>query len=107
MKQGHEKTFRSNGLCRVRVIKELTDEKMEALGITMGDAMMLLDVLHAEAQPQPAAGATGEGRSATVRRRPEMGPFPKCGATRYPDWRVGCLQGGAGTACGTRGGSTG
>jgi hypothetical protein len=43
----HEKTLRANGLCRVRCVQRLTEEKLEALGISMGDAMVLLDVLHA------------------------------------------------------------
>jgi hypothetical protein len=32
----HEKTLRANGLCRVRCVQRLTEEKLEALGISMG-----------------------------------------------------------------------
>ena len=54
---GHEETLFTNGLCRVRVIRKLTDVKLESLGISMGDVMMILDVLHAKQPPgQPAAG---------------------------------------------------
>ena len=31
----HEKTLRANGLCRVRCVQRLTEEKLEALGISM------------------------------------------------------------------------
>ena len=84
VKLEHEETFRANGLCRVRVIRKLTDDKLEALGISMGDAMVLPDVLHAEAA-QPDAGAQAEQAPMRAPRRPEMRPFPKCGAMRYPD----------------------
>ena len=47
-KVGHEETLRSNGLCRVRCIKRLTGERLEDLGISMGDAMMVLDVVQTD-----------------------------------------------------------
>ena len=81
----HEKALRANGLCRVRCIKRLTEKKLEDLGINMGDAMMVLDVLQADEEPQPTPGAAGEVRSAIKPRRPEMRPFPKCGMMQYPD----------------------
>ena len=81
----HEKTLRANGLCRVRCVQRLTEEKLEALGISMGDAMMLLDVLHAAAPPTPTAGAPAERVANVTPKRPSMRPFPKCGPTRYPD----------------------
>ena len=81
----HEKTLRANGLCRVRCVQRLTEEKLEALGISMGDAMVLLDVLHAAAPPTPTAGAPAERVANVTPKRPSMRPFPKCGPTRYPD----------------------
>ena len=35
----HETTLRANGLCRVRCVQRLIENKLEALGISMGDAM--------------------------------------------------------------------
>ena len=66
-------------------MQRLTEEKLEALGISMGDAMMLLDVLHAAAAPAPPAGAPAERDAKVTPKRPSMRPFPKCGPTRYPD----------------------
>jgi len=77
----HEKTLRANGLCRVRCVQRLTEEKLEALGISMGDAMVLLDVLHAAAPPTPTAGAPAERVANVTPKRPSMRPFPKCGPT--------------------------
>ena len=76
-------------MCRVHCIKRLTKKKLKDLGINMGDAMMILDVLQADAEPlanSGPAGAAGEtraaGESKAQPRRPEMRemrPFPKCG----------------------------
>ena len=87
----HEKALRANGLCRVRCIKRLTQKMLEDLGISMGDAMMILDVLQDDSPSTDPQGAAGEPHSVNKPRRPEMRPFPKCGATRYPDlegWSV-------------------
>jgi hypothetical protein len=81
----HEKTLRANGLCRVSCVQRLREDKLEALGISMGDAMMLLEVLHAAEEPAPPAGAPAEPAAQLVPRRPTMRPFPKCGPTRYLD----------------------
>ena len=85
MEKEHEKTLHANGLCRVRCVQRLTEGKLEALGISMGDAMVLLDVLHAAAPPTPTAGAPAERVANVTPKRPSMRPFPKCGPTRYPD----------------------
>ena len=82
MKLEHEKTLRANGLCRVRRLQE---DKLEALDISMGDAMMLLEVLHAAEEPAPPAGAPAERNAQVATKRPSMRPFPKCGPTSYPD----------------------
>ena len=67
-------------------IRKLTDDKLEALGPSAwGGAVVLRDVLHAEAAPGPTPGAPAEQAHARAPRRPEMMPFPKCGPTRYPD----------------------
>ena len=81
----HETTLRTNGLCRVRCIQRLTEYKLEALGVSMGDAMMLLEVLHADATPGSPASAPAERTARVAPMRPSMRPFPKCGPTRYPD----------------------
>ena len=36
VKLEHEKTLRANGLCRVRSMQKLREEKLEVLGIYMG-----------------------------------------------------------------------
>ena len=84
-KAEHEKTLRAGGLCRVRCTKRLTEGELENLGISMGDGMMILDVLQTNEEPEPALGAAGEVRSATKPRRPEMLPFPKCGMAHDDD----------------------
>ena len=81
----HETTLRANGLCWVRCIQRLTEDKLEALGVSMGDAMMLLEVLHADATPGLPAGAPAERTAQVAPKRPSMRPFTKCGPTRYPD----------------------
>ena len=81
----HEKTLRANGLCRVRCVQKLREEKLEALGISMGDAMMLLGVLHTDVVPALPAGAPAERNAQVATKRPTMRPFPRCGPTRYPD----------------------
>ena len=84
VKQEHHKTLKANGLCRVRCIRKLTEEKLQQLGVSMGDSMVILEVLHAEETPD--AGAAAEGGAPTrVEKRPGMRPFPKCGPTKYPD----------------------
>ena len=88
VKLEHEKTLKANDLCRVRVIRRLTDAKLGALGIIMGDAMMLLDVLHAETAPSNL-GVPAEHAPMRAPRRPEMRPFPNCRPTRYPDLGAG------------------
>ena len=81
----HEDVLRANGLCRVRVLRRLTEEKLESLGVSMGDSMMLVEALQAE-EPAPVAFVAAPAEAATrPLRRPEMRPFPKCGATRCPD----------------------
>ena len=69
----------------MRCAQKLTEDKLEALGISIGDAMMLLDVLHAAAAPAPIAGAPAERAANITPKRPSMRPFPKCGPTRYPN----------------------
>ena len=83
----HEDTLRANGLCRVRVLRKLTEAKLEALGLSMGDAMMLVEALQEEkgAPAELLAGAAMVAAGAPQARRPEMRPFPKCGPTRYPE----------------------
>ena len=84
VKQEHHKTLKANGLCRVRCIRKLTEEKLQHLGVSMGDSMIILEMLHAEETPD--AGAAAEGGAPTrVEKRPGMRPFPKCGPTKYPD----------------------
>ena len=84
VKQEHHKTLKANGLCRVRCIRKLTEEKLQQLGVSMGDSMIILEMLHAEETPD--AGAAAEGGAPTrVEKRPGMRPFPKCGPTKYPD----------------------
>ena len=75
----------ANGLCRVRCILKLTEEKLQQLGISMGDSMIILELLHAGGA-LGAAGAGAEGEAPKqVATRPAMRPFPKCGSTKYPD----------------------
>ena len=52
--QRHEDVLRANGLCRVRLLRRLTEEKLETLGLIMGDAMLLVEALRAE-EPHPTA----------------------------------------------------
>ena len=85
MEQGHEKTLTANGLCRVRVIRKLTEEKLQLCGVSMGDAMIILELLHAQETPQVAGAAAEGGAPKHVEKTPGMRPFPKCGPTRYPD----------------------
>ena len=85
MGKGHEGTLRADGLCRVRCVQRLTEEELEALGISMGDAMVPLDVLHTAAPPTPTAGAPAERVANVTPKRPSMRPFPKCGPIMYPD----------------------
>jgi hypothetical protein len=66
-------------------VQKLRGEKLDALGIIMGDALMLLDVLHADVVPTPSAGAPTERNAQVATKRPTMRPFPRCGPTRYPD----------------------
>ena len=47
--------------------------------------MVPLDVPHADATPGSPAGALAEQTAQVAPKRPSMGPFPKCGPTRYPD----------------------
>ena len=74
-----EETLRANGLCRVRCIRRLADEKLhvEDLGVSMGDGILLLDVLHTEQAPA-SAGAPAEQRQEPAASRPVTRPFPKC-----------------------------
>ena len=44
MEKEHETTLRANGLCRVRYVQRLTEDKLEALGVSMEDAMILVDM---------------------------------------------------------------
>ena len=83
--QKHEDVLRANGLCRIRVLRRLTEEKLEQLGVTMGDAMLLVEALQAtELAPVGMVAAPAEA-AAPRARRPEMRPFPKCGTTGYPE----------------------
>ena len=85
VKQEHHKTMRANGLCRVRCIRRLTEEKLQQLRVGMGDAMIMLELLHAEETPG-VAGAGAEGEAPRhVEKGPGMRPFLKCGPIRYPD----------------------
>ena len=59
-KAEHETALRTNGLCRVRCIRGLTEDVLEDLGISVGGAMMVLDVLQGDS---PSIGAAGEPRS--------------------------------------------
>ena len=85
VKQEHHKTMRANGLCRVHCIRRLTEEKLQQLGVSMGDSMLILEVLHAEETPEVAGAAAEGGAPRHVEKRPGMRPFPKCGPTKYPD----------------------
>ena len=81
----HEDVLRVNGLCRVRVLRKLSEQKLESLGVSMGDAMMLVEALQAE-EPAPIALVAAPAEAAAPRaRRPEMRPFPKSGPTGYPE----------------------
>ena len=82
----HEGVLRANGLCRVRVLRKLTEAKLESLGTSMGDAMMPVEALQEEkAAPAEAAPLLAVVTAAPRDRRPEMRSFPKCGPTRYPE----------------------
>ena len=85
VKQEHHKTLTANGLCRVRCIRKLTEEKLQQLGISMGDSMIILELLHAEETPEVAGAAAESGAPMRVVKGPGMRPFPKCGPTKYPD----------------------
>ena len=41
----HEDALRANGLCRVRILRRMTEAKLESLGIPIEDAMILLEAL--------------------------------------------------------------
>ena len=58
----HEKTLRANSLCRVRYIKRLTEKKLGDLGINMGDAMMILEVLQTDATAGELRSSRSSGR---------------------------------------------
>ena len=85
LKKEHHKTMTANGLCRVRCIRKLTEEKLQLCGVSMGDAMIILELLHAEETPEVAGAAAESGAPRHVEKGPGMRPFPKCGPTRYPD----------------------
>ena len=96
----HEDVLRANGLYRVRVLRKLTEAKLEALGMSMGDAMMLLEALQEEkAAPAEALAVVA---AAPRDRRPEMraNAIPGAGA-------VGTVQDGAQAACAARDDSSG
>ena len=85
VKQKHHETLSANGLCQVRCILKLTEEKLQQLRISMGDSMIILELLHAEgALGAAGAGADGEAPK-QVATRPAMRPSPECGPTKYPD----------------------
>ena len=83
--QEHHKTLTTHGLCRVRCIRKLTEEKLQQLGFSMGDSMTILELLHAEETPEVAGAAAESGPPMRVVKGPGMRPFPKCGQTKYPD----------------------
>ena len=70
MEKEHETTLRANGVCRVRCIQRLSEDKLKALGVSMGGAMMLLEVLHADATPGSSAGAPAERTAQVAPKRP-------------------------------------
>ena len=88
----HEEAMHANGLCRVRVLQRLEERHLQDLGVTLGDAIMILDELFEQDAGVSAAahGAAAEvdaavAQGAVHRRQPEMRPFPKLGPTGYPD----------------------
>ena len=79
----------------MRCVQRLTEDKLEVLGVSMGNVMMLLDVPHADATPGPPAGAMQVHRPAeraaqVAPEGPSTRPSPKCGLTRYPDLEGWC-----------------
>ena len=81
LKQEHHKMMKANGLCRVRCIRRLTEEKLQQLGVSM----IILEVLHAEETPEVPGAAAEGGAPSHMEKRPGMRLFPKCGPTKYPD----------------------
>lgn len=81
----YEDVLRKEDMCRVRLLRKLTVQKLAIMGISMGDAEFLLETMRAAVGGAPAeAGHSGGGR------RPGLRPFPKLGPTKYPElagWR--------------------
>jgi hypothetical protein len=96
----HEEKMRENGLCRIRTLARLTEQHLRDVGVSVGDAMLVLELLHEAAPPPmspmpgtPMVGAqVGSSVSLAVpQRRPDLRPFPKLGASGYPElgpWRA-------------------
>ena len=81
VKQEHHKTLKANGLCRVHCIRKLTEEKLQQLGVSMGDSMVILT---------PDAGAAAEGGAPTrVEKRPGCGRSRSVGQRSTRTWRAG------------------
>ena len=94
----HEREMRANGLCRCRVLRKLQIKDLESLGISLGDSIMILEVLQVEPAPPPAtpqpAPAPAVG-TVVSGRRPELRAFPKLGLTKYPEllpWELELFQ---------------
>ena len=92
VKQEHHKTLKANGLCRVRCIRKLTEEKLQQLGVSMGDFMIILEVLHAEETPdaekleqQPNVELLQDTR----RRGRECGRFRSADRRSIRTWMAG------------------
>ena len=60
----HEEAMHANGLCRVRVLQRLEERHLQDLGITLGDAIMILDELF-----EHDAGSECQQRRMVLQRR--------------------------------------
>jgi hypothetical protein len=93
----HEVVFRDNGLCHQSVLVVLTVDQLRSLGITMGEAMLVLSVLQEQTvAPPPMPGTPMMGASAAApaegdvvhyhggQRRAVARQFPELGPTGFP-----------------------
>ena len=81
--RSHHKVLRANDRCRVRVLKRLKVRDLTDMGISMGDAMEIMDLLHDEEAEPAAVEAVAVAAVAPV-RRPELRAFPALGSSGYP-----------------------
>ena len=78
--RSHHKTLRANDLCRVRVLRRLKIRELVDIGISMGDAMEVLDILHDE-EAEPTATEAAPVTTVAPVRRPELRAFPALGSS--------------------------